>query len=202
MGNQTRAAFTLIELMIVVCIIGVLASVALPSYSRFVMQSRGSEGTTTLGRLYQGAAAYWESTNSSRGTGATSAGHCIAAGDGADPGMAGIPTLPPQPYKRTADYSTSPVFSALGYSTADPVYFIPYPIATGAGPDPCSYPDDVSAYEMLSIGDLDGDGVYGGHWLQVGIRKRQLFRAPAFGSLGDFSRSMGGACPQCGDDID
>ena len=45
--------FTLVEVMIVVAIIGILASIALPSYTRYVAQARRTEAQTALMDLAQ-----------------------------------------------------------------------------------------------------------------------------------------------------
>jgi len=60
--KQSRG-FTLIELMIVVAVIGILASVAYPSYQEYVRKSKRAEGRTALMELLQQQERYMTQNN-------------------------------------------------------------------------------------------------------------------------------------------
>lgn len=202
-SEKRHAAFTLIELMIVVCIIGVLASVALPTYQKFIMESKGAEGVMTVSQLYKGAAAYWEMPSATQGIAATSAGHCLVVGDSdaQTEAGAGMPPMPPTPQKRSVEYSHNEIFAALGFSRADAVYFVAFPL-TEATRGACD-PTDGIVYYFLAASDLDGDGMLGGYYLPVFVRGDEIYRSPGYKGVENFMfEAFGAGCPQCAGGID
>jgi type IV pilus assembly protein PilA len=56
--KRKNHGFTLVEIMIVVAIIGLLASIALPAYQRYTVRAQVAEGLTLAGPLQRGVAAF------------------------------------------------------------------------------------------------------------------------------------------------
>jgi type IV pilus assembly protein PilE len=79
--KQTQSGFTLVELMIVVAIIGILASIAVPSYQESVRKSRRADAKGALMGLANAMERHFTETNS----------YCDAggAGGGDSCGLAG-----------------------------------------------------------------------------------------------------------------
>ena len=63
MKNTANHGFTLIELMIVVAIIGILASIAYPSYRDSVLKGRRAEARTAIAELMQQQERYMTQNN-------------------------------------------------------------------------------------------------------------------------------------------
>ena len=63
MKNTANHGFTLIELMIVVAIIGILASIAYPSYRNSVLKGRRAEARTAIAELMQQQERYMTQNN-------------------------------------------------------------------------------------------------------------------------------------------
>jgi type IV pilus assembly protein PilA len=59
MKKKLALGFTLIELMIVVAIIGILAAIAIPNFTRFQAKSKQSEAKTNLKALYVAEKSYY-----------------------------------------------------------------------------------------------------------------------------------------------
>jgi prepilin-type N-terminal cleavage/methylation domain-containing protein len=198
------SGFTLIELMIAVCIIGVLASVALPAFNQYIMNARASEGPMYLKQIYTGIAAYWDRPYANdQSLTATSASHCLTNECCGGP-MGMVPPFPPGPEKRTGDWSI-PAMQQVGFAPAGPVYSsYAWSIPDAALQGRCGLTEaDFSsqlAYILISIINLDGDGFFGGYSLQVGIKGESMFRQPGFGTLRDANIALGADCaPLCVD---
>lgn len=59
--KYSNSGFTLIELMIVVAIIGVLAAIAVPGFSKYIRDSKQSEATGMLRSVADGAVIFYNS---------------------------------------------------------------------------------------------------------------------------------------------
>ena len=57
---KTQKGFTLVELMIVVAIIGILASIAVPAYGNYVRRGKIAEATTNLSSLRVNMEQYYQ----------------------------------------------------------------------------------------------------------------------------------------------
>ncbi len=58
-AKGSQGGFTLIELMMVVGIIGILASIVIPTFIQYQARARTSEAKATLGAIYTGEIAYF-----------------------------------------------------------------------------------------------------------------------------------------------
>jgi len=61
--HKTRHGFTLIELMIAVAIVGILAAIAIPSYTSYVQKARRTSAKTALLDLASREAKYYSTNN-------------------------------------------------------------------------------------------------------------------------------------------
>ena len=58
--KKAQQAFTLIELMIVVAIIGILAMIAMPAYQRYLVRAQVAEGLNLVGPVKAAVAEFYE----------------------------------------------------------------------------------------------------------------------------------------------
>lgn len=62
-NRKSQSGFSLVELMVVVAIIGILASIAIPSINKYMAKARQSEAKTNLSSLYTAEKAFYTEYN-------------------------------------------------------------------------------------------------------------------------------------------
>jgi prepilin-type N-terminal cleavage/methylation domain-containing protein len=135
--RRSHRAFTLVELMLVVTIIGVLASVAIPNFARLQLRSKAAERTMTMLTIKKAFDDRF-----------LQVGQITPPGAAADAG--GFqPPLPPTPAARMGDWK------AAGWKGLDLViegatyYSYAYAVSGATAPQ---------QLVIYAYGDLDGDG--------------------------------------------
>ena len=139
---KTRSrGFTLLELMIVVAIIGILASVAIPSFLDYQLTAKRAEALANLGALAKAQKSYFAEFNTFVGVLSEPFG---ATG------------LPPNSTKRDST-SVGGAFASVGWLPEGDVFFdydtaVPGPLGPGCI---CTG----GCFTATAYGDLDGDGL-------------------------------------------
>ncbi len=154
---SSRRAFTLIELMTVVFIIGFLAAIAIPGYIRYVRRSKTSEALTAIPAIYRGVTAYYQTEHTTR-----SGGIVTANLPNTTPAVpTSLSSVAGTTYAPSATDWDDATWQAVSFSISSPMRFqYQYCKTTSGGPNACQSTSTVgTSFEVYARGDLDGDGI-------------------------------------------
>jgi prepilin-type N-terminal cleavage/methylation domain-containing protein len=136
-----RAGFTLVEVMIVVALIGVLASVAIPGFITYQARTRRSEAYANLNAVAQAQAAFYAVRGIYHGTGLSWPDPVPYGGLGAG--------------KMSWDAASEAAYSELGWAPEGEVY---YSYETNTPEVPGSGCTCNTCFTATAFGDVDANG--------------------------------------------
>jgi prepilin-type N-terminal cleavage/methylation domain-containing protein len=139
--KRLMAGFTLVELMIVVVILGILAAVAIPAFTRYVKRSKTSEAAGNISKIYQGQLTYYQGALE---RGFSSFVNANTLTPGTNPGSAKFPA-------NVNAWNNDTNWTSIGFSL-DSAHYYAY-----ASPGTATAPASGTAFTAYAVGDLDGD---------------------------------------------
>jgi type IV pilus assembly protein PilA len=160
--RRATSAFTLIELMIVVAIIGILAAVAIPAFMKYIRRSKTTEATMNVRKMFDSTVSYYEAEHAVAGAltvlpkqfPAPTGGWYPAQGSAC--GFAGK-KFPAGQFKTAVNGTPAEAsFNAINFGVDDPFYYS-YDIEQGAGGTGAAVGDQTL---LQASGDLTCDGIY------------------------------------------
>jgi prepilin-type N-terminal cleavage/methylation domain-containing protein len=138
--KKPLSAFSLIELMAVVAIIGILASVAVPMFSKYLKKSKTSEAKMNIRKIYDGEIAYYQDE------------HTLEDGSLATKQFVSFSMTPstiPGKNKVSGDFDLGN-WSVIKFSVDSPVLYSYSVSAEGEA--------SLASFTARAQGDVDGDG--------------------------------------------
>jgi prepilin-type N-terminal cleavage/methylation domain-containing protein len=143
-AQQVSAGFTLVELMIVVAILGLLAAIAVPAFSRYIKKSRTAEAPSHLNKMWTASVGYYESDHGGTipkqfpaSDGIGGATDCCTAAASRCPGS-------------EARFN-NPTWMALQFTIPDPYNYYPSYVSLGV--------NENAQFTATATGDLDCDDI-------------------------------------------
>lgn len=186
----TKRGFTLIELMIVVVIIGVLASLAIYGVQRYVANSKSAEARIMLGKISKDALTAYEG-ESMAGTILAAQGSVASTNIVCDSATNLVPTAiiggskyqPDSGEFKTGSADTNVGWACLGFSVTTPIYYQYQYEATLAAANTAAVAGDT--FTAYARGDLDNDTTISTFSIQGEVVAGtdgglQMFLAPSF----------------------